>query len=364
MGSVLTHYKYMHRFPELSGQEFKTSHYIEGALKAAGYTPMRLGSTSVVADLVTSPDLPWLLFRADMDALPIVEKNISDFPSEISGVMHACGHDAHSAMLLTAAEKLRPQSMPQNIRFVFQSAEETTQGASELVQLGGIPRNLLACFAMHVWPGVTEGTIATKPGSIMASSDVFRVNVKGSSAHCAQSHKGADALQTTVEIVSGLPDIQRLAQEETILFCGSIHTGSSHNIVPDEASIWGTIRTYSEADRHKMKQLLESAVEGAANHYGTVPQIQWEGGCPVVCNNRKLVEKLCKVFPALNTNAEPTMAAEDFAFYQQYAPGVMLWLGTGDTPPLHNEAFYIPEQILDKGVAAWIQIGSHDWKEA
>lgn len=356
-------YRQLHRIPELSGQEFLTAQQIETVLRAAGYGTQRIGGTGVYADLIVDTSLPWLLLRADMDALPVQEESGVSFPSEHAGVMHACGHDAHCAMLLEAAAKLRTNRLPQNIRFLFQPAEESTKGAAELIDAGAIPPRTCACFAMHVWPGIPEGVVTTKSGTMMASSDVYRIEIQGRSAHCAQRAKGADALQTAVQIAARLPSVEALAQGDgTVLFCGSIHAGSTHNVVPDEASLWGTLRTYRKESRENIKAALEQAVQKISEQFGTTAQVVWDGGCPAINNSPQLIEQLQQIEPTLRTDAVPTMAAEDFACYQEYAPGVLLWLGIGDVPPLHNPAFYVPEGILTTGVSQWLKIARHDWK--
>lgn len=360
---VVSVYRQLHAKPERSGEERLTSQYIRQALEQAGYEPHCVGAVGVYADLVSDPALPWLVLRADMDALPVQENSCAVCPSENRGVMHACGHDAHCAMLLGAAEQLRGQQLPQNIRFVFQPAEETTRGAAELIADGVMPKDVLACFAMHVWPGIDRGVVATRAGALMASSDVYDIRIQGRSVHCAQREKGADALRTAVEIAARLPAIEQADGDgNAVLFCGSIHSGNAHNVVPDEASLFGTIRTYSAAVRQKIKSRLEQTVADAAARFGTTARVIWDGGCPSVYNDARLIEQLRTLVPVLDENATPTLAAEDFACYLEYAPGVMLWLGIGDTPPLHNEAFYVPEQILPDGVALWVKLAARDWK--
>ena len=356
-------YRQLHKIPELSGQEFLTAQQIEAVLRPAGYEPKRIGDTGVYADLVTDTALPWLLLRADMDALPVRENSGVPFPSEHSGVMHACGHDAHCAMLLEAAARLRGADLPQNIRFLFQPAEETTKGAAELIEAGAIPPNTLACFAMHVWPGIPKGLPATGPGALLASSDVYRIEIRGRSAHCAQRGKGADALQTAVQIASRLPSIEALGEGDgTVLFCGSIHSGSAHNVVPDEASLYGTLRTYRKESRQTIKTALEQDAQKISEQFGTTAHVVWDGGCPAINNCTQLMEQLRQIEPMLRTDAVPTMAAEDFACYQEHVPGLMLFLGIGDVPPLHNPAFYVPEDSLPTGVSLWLKIARHNWK--
>lgn len=361
--TAYTYYRELHRIPEKSEQEYETAQYLVRALQDMGYTPVRIGKTGVYADLVCDENLPWILLRSDMDALTISEASAVDFHSEHPGMMHACGHDSHMAMLLETAGKLRGEKLPQNIRFLFQPAEETTTGATQMLAENVMPESCCGAFAIHVWPGVPYGTLATKVGSMMASSDVYRISCHGKIAHCARRETGADALQTAVQIAASLPEIESLAENDgTVLFCGSIHSGSSHNIVPDEASLLGTLRTYSEEKRTKIIQVLEQTVHRWAEHYATQAEVQWEGGCPAVSNDEHLVAKLEKLFETLDVHVAPVLAAEDFSLYQRQCPGVMIWLGLGQWPLLHTNEFYVPDDILFKGVSSWCKIGRHVWK--
>lgn len=362
MSDVKDYYRHLHQIPEISGCEQETAEYIYNSLCDMGYSPNRIGKTGVYADLTADKSLPWILLRADIDALPIDEKSCATVVSRHNGVMHACGHDSHTAMLLGAALSLRGKNIEQNIRFLFQPAEETTEGAAEMIRCGIIPQNLIACFAMHVWPGVKKGTVATRTGALMASSDVYSIEIKGKSAHCAQSVLGADALQTAVLIAASLAEIRAVATDkDTILFCGSIASGNSHNIVPDKAKLSGTLRTFSETDRKNIKLMLEKTVKESAQKYGTEAQLNWYAGCPAIDNSEKIINELGGLVPDFVCDQPRTLAAEDFACYQKYAQGVMLWLGTGDTPPLHNESFFVPEDILPKGVSLWQKIALHNW---
>ncbi len=365
MLNVTKFYRDLHKIPELSNQEFNTALYVEGVLRSAGFSPRRIGQTGVTADLAAGENLPWILLRADMDALPGEERSCVTEPSRNDGIMHSCGHDAHMAMLLAAAESLAGKKTPQNIRFLFQPAEETTQGAAQMIAHGALPDHLLACFSLHVWPGVPLGRLAACSGAMMASSDVYRISISGESAHCAQAEKGADALQSAVSLAAHLPKIKEMARHpDTILFCGSIHSGTSHNIVPDQATLWGTIRSFSEEDRTSIKAALEQELYTVTKRYGTTGELIWDGGCPAVNNRVVLVKKMTSIFPDLMTDAVPSLAAEDFALYQQYVPGVLVWLGTGATPPLHSNTFFVPEEILPIGQKFWESLSLRDWAEA
>ena len=151
---------------------------------------------------------------------------------------------------------------------------------------------------------------------------------------------------------------------DTILFCGSIHSGNSHNIVPDQAALRGTIRSFSEEDRSLIKAALERELYAVTKTFGTTGELTWDGGCPVVHNSDVLIKEMVSIFPDLMTDAAPSLAAEDFALYQQHAPGVLTWLGTGATPPLHSSSFFVPEEILPLGQKFWESISRWDWAKA
>lgn len=362
--SVFEHYKNLHQIPELSQKEYETSKYIFNALCDLGYSPVIVGDTGVFADLVINNKLPWILLRADIDALPIKENSNLPYSSQNEGVMHACGHDAHTAMLLDAARILKDKKLTHNIRFVFQPAEETTTGASKILNTV-IPNNLIACFAMHVWPGVPFGQVVTKRDALMASSDFLKLKFYGKSSHCSQQEKGNNALLSAVDMVSALPSINKAATDNhAMLFCGSIHSGSLHNIVPDYSEIYGTIRTYSVAHREGIKDLIRKTADEIAVKYGTRPDISYDGGCPPVYNDNKIVDILSCNYFGVSDNATPTLAGEDFALYGEYAPSCMLWLGIGDTPPLHNETFFVPKDVLSIGTDFWQKIATFDWEDA
>ena len=175
---VKNHYRNLHKIPERAFQEYRTAAYLEQALKNVGYAPVRVGETGLYADLCIDPNLPWLLFRADIDALPVTEETGLSFASETEGMMHACGHDAHAAMLFTAATQLQGSKLPPNIRYLFQPAEEITSGAKALIEADIIPPNTVAAFGFHVWPQVPKGKIVAKAGPLMASSTRIQIHVE------------------------------------------------------------------------------------------------------------------------------------------------------------------------------------------
>jgi len=359
---VHKHYKALHRIPERAFQEHQTAAYIEQTLKNAGYDPVRVGETGLYADLCIESSLPWLLFRADIDALPVVEESGLPFQSEIDGMMHACGHDTHTAMLLTAAAQLVGHTLPQNIRFLFQPAEEITSGAQVMIDSGVIPENTVAAFGFHVWPQVPKGKIVAKSGPLMASSTRIQINCTGKNAHCSKRHDGADALLTAAKIATRFHEAEAMANGDgTVLFVGKLHSGNAHNIVSAEAEMVGTLRSYSEGSRQRVLEKLDENVQESAMEYGSEAKPNAFAYNPAVINHDDLAHKMQALLPDAISELSPSLAAEDFARYQHKVPGVFLWLGVGDTAALHNGKFVVPDEVLPVGVDTWLKIANHKW---
>ena len=359
---VVKHYEALHRIPERAFQEYRTAAYLEQELKAAGYEPVRVGDTGLYADLCTDPGLPWLLFRADIDALPVVEETNLPFQSELSGMMHACGHDSHAAMLLTAATLLRQSELSQNIRFLFQPAEEITSGAKVMVDSGAIPTNTVAAFGIHVWPKVPKGKIVAKAGPLMASSTRIQINCLGKNAHCSKRHEGADALLTAAMIATRFHEAEAMAENDgTVLFCGKLHSGAAHNIVSAEAEMVGTLRSYSEQSREQVLRKLDEIVQESAAQFGVQAKLSAFAYNPAVINPEELAQKVQKLLPEAISEYDPSLASEDFSRFQHQVPGMFLWLGVGDTEALHNGKFIVPQEVLPLDVETWLKIANHKW---
>ena len=343
-------------------QEKKTSDYIYNELTKAGYSPVRVGETGIYADLCTDPGLPWLLFRADMDALPVTEETDLPFVSETKGMMHACGHDTHTAMLLTAAVLLKDKKLPQNIRFIFQPGEEITAGAKVMIDGGAIHPNTVAAFGFHVWPKVPKGKIVAKTGALMASSTRIQINCMGKNAHCSKRQEGADALLTAARIATRFHEAEAMAGNDgTVLFCGKLQSGTAHNIVSAEAEMMGTLRSYSEQSRERVLQKLEEIVEESAAEYGCQATLSAFSYNPAVINHAELADKVQQLLPEAICDFDPSLASEDFSRYQHEVPGVFLWLGVGDTAALHNGKFVVPDEVLPIGVDGWLRLANHKW---
>lgn len=356
------YYQDLHRSPELSGQEEKTACYLMAALTDMGYEPVRIGKHGVYADLCVDRELPWLLFRSDMDGLPVQEETGVCYASETPGVMHACGHDAHMAMLLQAAEELKGKNLPQNIRFLFQPAEETVMGAEEMIRLNAVPEKCGNVFGMHVWPGVPKGKVLAKAGPLMASATNIRITCSGLSAHCGNRERGKDAMMTLAQILTRTGEVEALAAGDgSILFFGKMHAGTGHNIVAAQGSMEGTLRTYDPAVREKMLAKLEEIAAQTAEAYGTAVEVICSAYAPAVINPEGVTCHLQRLLPNSIRQMEPTRIGEDFSRYQEKVPGVLLWLGVGDTPSLHNSKFLVPQEVLPVGVEAWVRIAEEKW---
>jgi len=362
MEQLFTYYEYLHSHPELSGQEENTAQYLMDALSALGYRPVRIGKHGVYADLFVDEKLPWVLLRSDMDALPVLEETGVEYVSRNPGVMHACGHDSHMAMLLTAAGVLKGKNLPQNVRFLFQPAEEGVAGAVEMVAEGAVPAGAVAAFGMHVWPGVPKGKIMAKAGPLMASTTTIEIRCRGLGAHCGKRELGKDALMTMAEILVRSKEAEALSDGDgSILFFGKLQAGTSHNIVASEAAMRGTLRTYYPQTREKVLAKLREIADQTAATYGTEVEVIYSSFAPAVINPEDLTLRVQELLPNVLTQIEPTRIAEDFSRYQEVVPGVLLWLGVGDTPSLHNGKFLPPREVLPLGVEAWVRLATHKW---
>ena len=355
-------YEYLHAHPELSGQEAKTAEYLESVLSEMGYQPVRIGRYGVYADLCVDAARPWVLFRSDMDALPVAEETEVSYASQNSGVMHACGHDAHMAMLLTAAKVLKEKALPQNIRFLFQPAEEIVTGAEEVIGAGAVPQNCAAVFGMHVWPGIPEGKVLAKAGPLMASATNIQIRCQGLGAHCGNRERGNDAMMTMAEILVRSKEVEALAEGDgSILFFGKLRAGTGHNIVAAEAEMDGTLRTFNPKNRELMLEKLETIADETAAKYGTEVSVTYSAYAPAVINPEEMTRQVQKLLPNVVTEIVPTRIGEDFSRFQEAVPGVLLWLGVGDTPSLHNGKYLTPQEVLPVGVDTWIRLAKFQW---
>lgn len=361
----------LHRHPELAFGEHRTAALAADAMRELGLEPRTgLGGTGVLADLRTG-DGPTVALRADMDALPILEANDVAYRSSTDGVMHACGHDAHTAMLIGAARLLvdagRDGRLPAGtVRFLFQPAEEAADadnrsGAAHLVAEGAMA-GVTAVFALHVGPHLPAGRIFANPGPVMAGSDTFRARVLGTGSHGAQPERGVDAVVLAAHVILAAQHgvARRLSPMESgVLSIGAVRGGTAENIVADRVELEGTLRYFDPDVRRRLREALERAL-AVADAMGGGHELDLRDGYPPTLNDPALTELALEATrdllgPDAAWAAEPMMGTEDVAILMREAPGVLLWLGAAppDRPrQLHASDMDIDEAVLPIGAAA------------
>jgi hippurate hydrolase len=360
----------LHAHPELAFQEVRTAELVARELAACGLSVNTgLGRTGVVGTL-SRGDGPTIGLRADMDALPIQEATGVAYASRAPGVMHACGHDGHVAMLLGAARHLAARiDLSGTVHFIFQPAEECEGGGRAMVEDGLF--RLFPCnsvYGLHNWPGLPVGTFATRVGAIMASLDTFEITVTGFGTHAAMPERGTDTLVVTSEIVLALQTVvsRRIAATEpAVLSVTQIHGGDAYNVIPDRAVIRGTVRCLNEAVRARIAELVETIARGTAATHRAEAEVSYRFGYPATINTGDAVGialDAAAAVPAItarHSDVIPSMASEDFAYMLAACSGAYAWIGTDGaerSPPLHNPAYDFNDDILSIGAAYWASV--------
>lgn len=362
----------LHAHPELAYQEVRTADLVARELAACGLSVKTgLGRTGVVGTL-SRGDGPTIGLRADMDALPIQEATGVAYASRTPGVMHACGHDGHVAMLLGAARHLAARTdLTGTVHFIFQPAEECEGGGRAMVEDGLF--RLFPCdsvYGLHNWPGLPLGTFATRVGAIMASLDTFEIAVTGFGTHAAMPERGTDTLVVVSEIVLALQTIvsRRIAPTEpVVLSVTQIHGGDAYNVIPDHAVIRGTVRL-NEAVRKRVAELIEAIAGGTAGTHGARAAVAYRFGYPATVNTADAVGTAlaaAETVPDISArrgDVGPSMASEDFAYMLEACPGAYAWIGTDGTRPslpLHNPGYDFNDEALPVGAAYWAALATH-----
>lgn len=349
----------LHQIPELGLQEFKTAQYLKDELIKMGYQPISILETGVIVYLDNHQDKT-LAFRSDMDALKITEQTNCDFTSTHEGYMHACGHDGHMAALLGLAKKLKeePSDLKHNILLIFQPAEESPGGASLIVQTGILKKyNVKAIFGLHLMPTIEKGKIACRPGPLMAQNGELDVTINGKSAHAGLYHLGIDTIVIASQLICQYQSIiSRVIApvESCVINIGEIYGGTVRNIVADQTTFKGTVRTYSETVFKKITDTMEAINHGMEQTYGCKIGFSCPPMYPPVLNDYELYHQ----FVSLTGNnyeelKDPLMLAEDFSFYQKEVPGIFFYVGTKTSQyssGLHTETFNFDEEVLLQAV--------------
>ncbi|RKS85731.1 amidohydrolase [Orbus hercynius] len=364
---VITWRRHIHQYPDLTFNEQKTANYIyEQLTQIDGLTLSRPTPTSVTAYLQGAQAGKTIALRGDIDALPITECSGEAFSSTNPGVMHACGHDAHAAMLLGAAKVLAQvkSQIKGNVLFIFQPAEEVPPGgAKELVEKG-VLNNVDMIFGLHVFPTIETGKVSLKRGVFSASSDNFDITIKGVGGHGSMPQLCIDPVVIGAEIVTALQQIVARNLDPLhapVLTVATFQAGDSYNVIPTSAHLAGTLRTHNKDVRQKVPQLMERIIAGITQAHGASYEFKWTQGYTIGNNAQSACDVaeqvITKVVGADNLimATAPMFGSEDFSSYQEKVPGCFLFMGSGNkekgaTAGLHNAKFILDEDVMDVGV--------------
>lgn len=358
---VVRYRRDLHRIPELGFQEVKTSRYLADALSGMGLSPVKMAQTGLVADIRGRREGPTIALRADMDGLPLQEETGLAFASEHPGVMHACGHDGHMAIVLACAERLAAdRDFPGTVRVLFQPSEERPPGGAPQMIAEGCLEGVDEVLGLHLWASDPVGTASVRSGAIMANADQFRIRVYGRGGHGSEPQATQDAVLIASQIVVNLQTVvaRRVSPlEPVVVTCGTIQSGVTFNIIAERAEITGTVRTLSAGAQNRVREEMQAIVEATARMHGARAELLYEVGYPAVINHeasvRRLENSLAGVVTVMHPN--PSMGGEDFAYYLHERPGVFFFLGCrpdGDAYPHHSPHFQLNEDALDVGVEA------------
>ncbi len=359
----------LHKRAELSCEEYKTAEFVEEYLHGLGLATKRSFDTGIVSYLDAGKKKTVLL-RADMDALPIKENGDCEYKSETEGVMHACGHDAHMAVLLCAAKVFveNCDKLNVNILFVFQPAEETDGGAEPMLSEGILDGlNVVEATGLHVMNDVPVGKIMIKAGALMAAPDDFVIKIIGRGGHGSAPEKCVDPIPAAGKMIAGLNAITNetiVEGERQVVQVCMFHTGTSYNIIPDTVEIHGTARSFDETVRNKIPELMEEIIKKTCEGTELKYEFKFNFQYPPVVNSADVAAKMQKAVEEYMGDivinwTEPIMAGDDFSYFAKAVPANYFYLGTGNekkgiTMPLHNTYFDIDEDGLIVGVGTYI----------
>ena len=367
----------LHKIAELSFEEYKTAAYVADYLEGLGLCCRKnLAKTGVIAFLDAGFQHT-LLLRADMDALPVEEQQDVPYCSETNGVMHACGHDAHMAILLATAKCMaeHKEELKTNVLFLFQPGEETDGGAEPMIATGIMDEFHVTCAAgLHVMNDVDAGKIRIKTGELMAAPDDFELTIYGKGGHGAYPHECIDPITLAARIIS---DFDMIATRFTtslspkVISTCVMKSGSVYNVIPDMAYLSGTVRTFDKHLRKTIPEMMEKAIKGVCDIAGATYDFQFNFRYPPLVNHDGMADALEKAISkelgveCVVKGGVPSMGGDDFAYFGEHVPSVYFFLGSGNkksgiTMPLHSSDFQIDESCLKTGIAAYLALAVND----
>jgi hippurate hydrolase len=368
----------IHAHPELCFEEVRTADLVAQKLTEWGIPIQRgLGKTGVVGIIKGGSSTRSIGLRADMDALPMQEFNTFAHTSQHAGKMHACGHDGHTAMLLAAAQYLAAhRDFDGMVYLIFQPAEESGGGAREMMQDGLFEQfPMEAVFGMHNWPGMAVGTFALSPGPVMASSNEFKITLRGKGAHAAMPHNGLDPVPVACQLVQAFQTIvsRNLKPIDAgVISVTMIHAGEASNVIADSCELQGTVRTFTLEVLDLIERRMQAVAEHVCAAFGVTCDFEFRRNYPPTVNSAPEVafarEVMAGVVGAANVlPQEPTMGAEDFAFMLQAKPGAYCFIGNGEGAhreighgggpcTLHNPSYDFNDELIPLGASYWVEL--------
>lgn len=358
-----------HMYPEPSWQEVRTSGRVKEELAKIGIPYKEMAKTGVMAIIKGKHEGKTVALRADMDALQVKELNEVSYCSKNDGIMHACGHDGHTAMLLGAAKILNEMKddIKGTVRLLFQPAEEMAQGAQVMIDEGCM-EGVDEVFGIHLWSDLEHGKISVEAGPRMASADMFKIKVKGKGGHGSLPHQGIDAVVAASSIVM---DLQSVVSREisplqaAVVSVGSFHSGTRFNVIANEAVLEGTTRCFNPEIRERFSKIMERIINNTAASYRAKAELEYTFGTPPTINDAPSSERAIKSIEKLYGSEavslmEKVTGGEDFAMYLEKAPGLIAFVGVRNEDrecnyPQHHERFNIDEDALEMGSALYAQ---------
>ena len=361
----------LHRHPELAFQEKRTAGVIARLLAGWGYeVTTGIGKTGVIATLRRGGGTKALAIRADFDALPIREATGLAYASENAGVMHACGHDGHTTILLAAAKRLAESGAFRGaLHLVFQPAEEIGGGAAALLKDGLFERFPAdAIFGLHNWPGLTAGQFAFVSGPAMASVDSANVRVRGKGGHGASPHETIDPVVAAAHIITALQTVVSRnvnPLDAGVVTVASIHGGEAANVIPEWVDLKITTRSFRPEIRALLQSRVPALIQAQAESFGATAEVDYRLGFPAVVNHDAETERIAQIAREafgeawIATDFRPRTASEDFAFYLKRRPGSFVFVGNGDGPTLHSPHYNFNDQIIAPAATLWVRLAEN-----
>ncbi|PST17953.1 amidohydrolase [Rhizobium sp. JAB6] len=368
-GEVTEWRRHIHAHPELLYAVENTAAFVAEKLRAFGVDEVvtGIGRTGVVGLIRGKGEGRTIGLRADMDALPLTEITGKPYASQTPGKMHACGHDGHTAMLLGAAKYLAEnRNFNGNIAVIFQPAEEGGAGGDAMVKDGMMERfHIAEVYGMHNMPGLPVGHFAIRKGAIMAATDEFTVSIKGLGGHAAMPHRTIDPIAIGAQIVSNLQLIASRSADplkSVVVSVTKFNAGNAHNVIPNDASFGGTVRTLDPEIRDLAEQRFKQIVTGIATSHGAEVEIEFHRNYPVTFNHADETDHAIAVAEEIAgagnviPNIDPMMGGEDFSYMLNARPGAFIFVGNGDSAGLHNPAYDFNDEVIAHGISYWVRL--------